>query len=579
MRDWKNIIWLLLFLSLHVSDRFLSVSYWIFFFALFLGSLTIILSKKKNKVDVNYGTAAALLIFISLIIRILFQGNPYGTYWIYVLLSCWLLFLVWTVLFNQDRTKIKVIAGIIIITCIVELALGFAQLFGWIENLNEYFSLGGSFGNPGAYAAYLSVVSPLILSLLLTYRRIKKTENLVYILAGCLIFIIYMLTISRSRGAWLACGLGCILVINYHYALTKKLKRLLHTATRKIVAIVCMAVLVCAGGYALYQWKADSAFGRLLVWKIAFSSIPNPLGNGIGYFEANYGKKQAEYFASGKGTEAERYVADYVTCAYNDFIEIHIEQGQTIWMVFIFMLFYAFIRKSRTTSSLFTGARASLAAIIVLMLVSYPLKVPAIYLYFVFCLAVVFYLQKGVNQWPVKWLKWSLPVIALLIAVAGSHNMYGYYLLNKGQKFVFGGQLDKGIETYRKAEPILKNNGMFHFYYGSALSMKQEREAAVNELELSVSKSSNPNGFTLLGNNYKELGQFDKAKENYLVAINMIPSKLYSKYLLAKLFIETGNSEEAEKWAKEILATKEKAPTTAAKEIKQEMEAFLKNTE
>jgi hypothetical protein len=35
--------------------------------------------------------------------------------------------------------------------------------------------------------------------------------------------------------------------------------------------------------------------------------------------------------------------------------------------------------------------------------------------------------------------------------------------------------------------------------------------------------------------------------------------------------------EEAEKWAREIVATKEKTPTTAAKEIKNEMEQFIKS--
>jgi tetratricopeptide (TPR) repeat protein len=576
MKDWKNIIWFLLLLSTHLSIRFFSVSYWIFYASLFLGSLTI-LSKKRSKINNGFLFASAAFIFISLVIHLLIQGNLYGTNLIYTLLSFWLLFFIWTVLFNQDRAKIKVITGIIIFTCIVELVLGFVQLFGWLDSYNDYFVIGGSFGNPNVYGGYLSVVSPLILSLLLTYRRNKKAENLCYILTGCLIFIIYMVVMSRSRGAWLACGLGCLFVVVHYYSLIKKIRRLFQTATRKIAAIVCIAVLVCAGGYILYQWKADSAFGRLFVWKVALSFPPYSFGNGIGCFEADYGKKQAAFFASGKGTEAEQYVADYVTCAYNDFLEIAIEQGIVIMGLFIALLYNAFRQENRTKSTFFMGAQASIASITVLMLVSYPLKIPAIYLYFIFCLAVVFHAQKGKEQMPVKWLKWSLPMIAFLIAIAGSYNIYGYNLLNKGEIFVLKGQLDKGIEAYQKAEPILENNGIFHFYYGSALFMKQEYKAAVKELELSVAKSSNPNSFILLGNSYKELGQFDRAKENYLVAINMIPSRLYPKYLLSKLLIEKGEDKEAKKWANEILNTKEKTPTTAAKEIKEEMNLLINN--
>jgi len=572
MKYWKNIVWLLLFLSLHLSDRFFPVSYWIFFAALLLASLTVI-SKREIRLTVNKGIIGAGLLFVSLILRFFFQGNLYGTSTFYMLLAYWLLFFIWIIWFNQGKSRIKVIAGIVVLTVAIEIVWGFGQLFGLIENTNEHFRMGGSFGNPGTYAGYLSVVSPLILSLLLTYRRNRKAENLCYLLAGCLIFIVYLLVVSQSRGAWIAGFLGCLFVVNCHYALMEKLKNGLHTTARKIVAIVCVLLVACTTGYMLYQYKSDSAFGRLLVWKVTSQKSLSIFGDGIGSFEANYGKWQSAYFASGKGTEAERYVADYVTCAYNEFLEMSIEQGIFVLVIFLSLLFFAFRQKNKTKSSLFIGAKSSLVAITVLMLVSHPMKIPAVYLYFIFCLAVVLYGNGKCT--PLKWGKWTIPVLGLLIALAGGYHLYGYSLLKKGQKQVFTGQLDKGIENYRKAEPILKNNGIFHFYYGSALTTKQEYEAAVRELELSVDKTSNPNGFIMLGNNYKELGQLEKTKENYLVAINMIPSKLYPKYLLVKVLIENQEIEEAEKWAKEILATKEKTPTTAAKEIKQEMEKLL----
>jgi tetratricopeptide (TPR) repeat protein len=78
-----------------------------------------------------------------------------------------------------------------------------------------------------------------------------------------------------------------------------------------------------------------------------------------------------------------------------------------------------------------------------------------------------------------------------------------------------------------------------------------------------------------LGNTYKELREYEKSKQAYLTVINMIPYKLYPKYLMAKLLIEQKKYNEAEKWALKILNTKEKIPTTAAKEIKAEMQIFL----
>lgn len=51
---------------------------------------------------------------------------------------------------------------------------------------------------------------------------------------------------------------------------------------------------------------------------------------------------------------------------------------------------------------------------------------------------------------------------------------------------------------------------------------------------------------------------------------------LYPKYLLAKLYEAAGDYGSAGEWASKILATDEKVPTTAAKEIKEEMRLLLK---
>lgn len=69
----------------------------------------------------------------------------------------------------------------------------------------------------------------------------------------------------------------------------------------------------------------------ILVWKVTLST-PHPhasllWGNGIGYFESQYGKWQADYFREKEGTEKERHIAGYVTTAYNEFLELGLEQG------------------------------------------------------------------------------------------------------------------------------------------------------------------------------------------------------------------------------------------------------------
>jgi tetratricopeptide (TPR) repeat protein len=161
--------------------------------------------------------------------------------------------------------------------------------------------------------------------------------------------------------------------------------------------------------------------------------------------------------------------------------------------------------------------------------------------------------------------------------IAGLFNLYGYRQLYRGQKYVLAGQPEKALAVYQSALPMLGNNGIFQFYYGSALALAGQYEASVEALKKSVQTSSSPSSYILLGNNCRKLGRQEEAKQAYMTAVYMTPSKLYPKYLLAKLYMELSEYEEAEKWAQEILRSKEKVPTTAAREIKEEMELYIQS--
>ena len=145
------------------------------------------------------------------------------------------------------------------------------------------------------------------------------------------------------------------------------------------------------------------------------------------------------------------------------------------------------------------------------------------------------------------------PLICVF-ALAGMINAYGYYFCHRGQQRVMRHDLKGGIEMYKKAQGILRKDGIFHFYLGSAYFLSAEYQKAIEELSVSCTQCSNPSSFILLGN----------------------ASKLYPKYLLAKLYEAAGDYGSTGEWASKILATDEKVPTTAAKEIKEEMRLLLK---
>jgi hypothetical protein len=453
------------------------------FYAAFgaLVCLAAILPKNRNRLYASKtGIALAAILCVFLLLQFMIRGNIYGTYRIYIVIMSWLLFFTFGIFFSANRRFKKWCFLAIITSSGIEIALGFGQIFGWLPNNNEHFRLGGAFGNPGAYAGYLAAVSPLVLSVLLIYRRNRKAENMFYFLAACFVFSVFMLLISRSRGAWLADGLGCLLVLNDRFSFLWKIFDVLRTPVRKVTAVVALIMVASTGAYALCQFKPDSVLGRMLVWKVS-ASTPHDgwlWGNGTGYFEANYGKWQSEYFAVHGGTEPERYVADYVTCAYNEFLETALEQGVIFLLAFAGFFVSAFRRKDRITSSLTSGTRASLAAVVVLMCVSYPLKITPMYLHLIFCFALL-----SVNAFAFKGVAYGVPArlvltgVSLAVVAAGLANLHGYRRLGQGQKYVFANQPQKGIVAYQKALPALENNGIFRFYYGGEIYIfKYKRE-------------------------------------------------------------------------------------------------------
>ena len=111
--------------------------------------------------------------------------------------------------------------------------------------------------------------------------------------------------------------------------------------------------------------------------------------------------------------------------------------------------------------------------------------------------------------------------------------------------------------------------------FGKTLALAEKPDKAINVLEEAKNYQNNTVIATTLGDCYKATKQYTKAEINYIQAKNMIPSRFYSHYLLAKLYDESGQKEKAIALAKNILHKNVKIPSTAIKEIQLEMKQIL----
>lgn len=99
------------------------------------------------------------------------SGNIYGTYRLYTMAVLWILFFSFYAAQSLPGKNRRFLAWVVIATVAVETVLGIAQSIGLLENSDPQFIIGGSMTNPGAYAGYLGVTAPLILSLLVSYKK------------------------------------------------------------------------------------------------------------------------------------------------------------------------------------------------------------------------------------------------------------------------------------------------------------------------------------------------------------------------------------------------------------------------
>jgi len=137
------------------------------------------------------------------------------------------------------------------------------------------------------------------------------------------------------------------------------------------------------------------------------------------------------------------------------------------------------------------------------------------------------------------------------------------------------GSFSKSIEDYEKALRNLHHNGHFLTCYGKALSMSGKHDKAITVLQEAGKYFPNTVVYTALGDSYKALGQYIKAENAYFRAWYMVPSRFYPKYLLARLYDQSGQKAKAVKTAKELLIKDIKIESIAIEEIKEEMQKII----
>lgn len=445
-----------------------------------------------------------------------------------------------------------------------ELWTGFMQLAGREASRHHLFDVTGTFFNPGPYAIFVAVV--LAVSVAWWYRhgeafagRGRWSRVGAWSVAAVAVFCFPVLVATWSRTAWVAVAVAAAC--------------LLWKAHRRMV-LWGMGVAVCAG-VAAYFLKQGSADGRLLMTMVAGRAWAGEwlCGHGLGGYAQAYGAAQEAFFAARPGSPLS-VVAGSPEYAFNGVLGVGVEQG-------VLGAVSALVLGLWSLAVLCRRGEVSAYGWLVLLvssLFSYPFALWPFLSLAVAWVALAVSLEAGTAE--VRW--WKRTAVWPVVAAGGwcvwnlsddtARRVEAYEEFRR----VRGIQDVAFLEDYRKKYEDLKAYPDFLFTFGTALREAGRYNESNAMLRQGTRVSCDPVFYTLMGNNYRDLGAVAEAESAYRKAFGMLPGRMYPLYRLMKLYEAEGQMRKAEEMARQIIAFRPKVDSPAVREMKSEAKKLTK---
>lgn len=470
----------------------------------------------------------------------------------------------------------RLFAFLFILLGIIEAIWGLGQLYGVVLSRHDQFLLTGSFYNPGPYTGFLAMIFPVAFYEWLHRRKERKTiaGNVAWaamLLIGCLI------PCGMSRTAWLAVSVGTGYVVMMHES--KRIVAYWKKYRKRFMLLSGIALTgLAVAASAAYVMKKDSADGRLLMWKVAARAVmERPLsGRGWNQVAGAYGQAQEDYFASGAGTSIEEWVAGAPEYVFNEYLQVALAWGIPVLLLGLVVVGAAFYVGHRNRAYGLCGALLSLA---VFAFASYPLQFLEFVVTGILLVASCFLSERRQSVW-YKAVIWMLTLVSCAV--------YGYKYMERKRAedswevlrmYYYSEDYKQTVERYEPLYESLSWNPKYLFEYAHAMHKEGRYEKSSVVMKEAMKHSSDAMILNILGKNCQALGQYEKAEEWYIRSTHRLPNRLYSYYLLAKLYAEPGfyRPDKCRETIEKVLGWKPKVPSEAIEEMKRELETLKEN--
>jgi len=442
---------------------------------------------------------------------------------------------------------------------------GLGQFAGLFPSYNGSFAVTGPFDNPAGISASLVVLLPFSLYYC---RYPEKKYRLFAIISACL--VVTAIVLSQARAAILA---TVVIFILFFIRLLKERDIRFSFVHYTVITLCCLLFLA-----GLFFIKKDSASGRLLIRRCSVQLIVRKpvFGYGGNGFTANYMNEQASYFTKHPDSKY-AMLADNVRHPFDEFLKWTINYGMAgLYLTLLLVVIPLWISRKKDSSELFS-IRASLLAIGVCGLFSYPFNYPFIRLmtavFLAFALAANS--QQGITI-PNGYLSKGVVVlfsIGLLCATA--YQAFHEHEWHKIAHRSLRGETASMLPLYKSLYTHLHHKDLFLYNYAAELNVTEHYKESQQIARECDNIWADYDLHMLMADNCRQLQQYGEA-ENYLKkAAAMCPVKFMPLYRLTELYLETGRKEDAQVVAQKIMDKKIKIPSPIIKGIKNKMRNLL----
>ncbi len=446
-----------------------------------------------------------------------------------------------------------ILEGLVILVCVAQGIYGILQYAGLVPPRST-FPVVGCFDNPAGFAACLAAGFPFCL------KKLPKGKCWQWGLVMCgRVVIPVAIVMSGSRAGMLSIVLVSAVCLYDKYSRIRK--PLIATA------IFVAGVLLLA---AMFFLKTGSSLGRLQIWEASIAMVgEHPLfGGGAGLFLANYMPHQAAFFAADP-SKGWPLLADNVAHPFNEYLLILIEYGIAGLSL---LLFAAFVmlrnRRWSTTQGL------CLLAIGVFACFSYPLRYPFVWVVIAYAMATI-----GTGRCVTMVTDWKMrtTAIGMIILICGLSFYDSKFELKWGNAVRTWniGNPEASLEIYRQLYSRWNGNPFFLYNYGRVLGAFG-RHCDSNRILTRCCKYLNDYDAQMaIGDNYRHIGESDKACQCYHTASLMCPNRFLPLYRLMTFYAESGQVLMARAKAQQILKMPVKIPSPRISQIQEEAKQLV----